>query len=96
MQNFDHIVKVIVHEIEHMRLAQKVIVANATNRDRSFIHGVMLATNRLTPMEYATAICAAECALPWAFSYVKMKDYQNAITELSLDAVKMTTFAELY
>jgi|GEM_PF-4403159 len=96
VQVFAHLVRKVTCDIEPLTVAQKCVIANAKNCYGSFIWGFLLATNQSTPLEFATGIAATQCALPWAFSDVKLEEYAEAIKGMAHDALLMRTFVEMF
>jgi hypothetical protein len=96
VENFERLVKKLTNDIAPLSVAQKTVIANATNCYGSFTWAFFLATKQVTPLEFATGIAAAQSALPWAFGDVKLKEYAEAIRAISYDAMMMQWFVEAF
>lgn len=94
--NFDKLVDQLTGDVSKFSIAQRVVLANAINSHQSLTQAFFLATKRVTPLEYATGIAAANCILPWAFGDIRLKDYTKGLQEIVLEALMMRTFEELY
>lgn len=94
--NFQRLTKLLTKEIQALSVAQKTIIANATNCYQSFTWAYFLSVNRLTPLEFATGIAASQNALPWAFSDISTDEHADGIKAMMLDGLMMQTFAEMF